>query len=445
MGKSVDAGEGLAADVTRCEWGHKPQWKRSPARSRAAVSMKRWISEVIVQRNGVAGFVSSTLAPILLLLSSSTRPIAILSLVTATFIGSVSRAQENEGCVYPETILSLLTPPERQLGDYRLELAPLDFSNHASIREHHKYSRILGFLLKDSLTRTTRGLCDVSTNSAYYPDLHVSLTRKSTSGSLDSDRSDCLVALLGSVRELQPRETEIKNAAKQVIESTVHWLAPTSPTIEAYSAAFESLGHIYQARTAMNAFVSVRPSDISSVDVHGFLSWLNRQNAQRREALIPSRRCTGQAGERTSSTSARQLQLRSSVAPPGIIKIALDRSNIDSRRPLRRLVMLGMTEGFTVEDALKVCENKTITIKPVDNSSLDNTKTISVQCIHLSPANVDWWVGFYCDPLHCQSEAEEKVVMEELMKSLETPQGVSTRGQIAARGPYLIEMEMQSK
>jgi hypothetical protein len=316
-----------------------------------------------------------------------------------------------------------------------------------SVQEHAKHLAIFGRLLKDALSATTRGLCDADMHIGFYPDLHVFLMRNSTSGTLESDRSDCLLALLGSLRQIRPDEAMLKDAVLRAMKDTVHWLAPTSVAIEATADVFDALTHIYDANTVMSALVSVRLPELTSVDFNSFLSWLDRQNAERREALIPLQTCVAHAGSRTRGVLIRRRpELQSGVVPPGVIKLTLDRSNILTRRPLRRLVIVGVSKELAEEKPFKPCEHKTITIPSTRSLSRDGTIAVPIQCVQMTPVYTDWWVAFYCDPNDCQSEIEEKTALEEIARSRELLTILSARSSgTPARGPYLIEVDPQSK
>jgi hypothetical protein len=341
---------------------------------------------------------------------------------------------------------TLFIQPDRRLGDYRLELAPPDFGDRVSVQEHYKYSIIFGHLLKSALASETRSRCDADFSSAYFPDLYVNLMRNSNSGTLESDRSSCLLALLVATQLVRPDDVAFKDAALRALRTTSHWLAPTNVTLEAAADVFDSLAYIYDANTVMNAFTSVKASELSSVEIHSFRRWLSRQNTERREALIPLRTCVDRAGSQTPAVSTRRLSLQSSVVPPGAIKITADRSNIVTRRPLRRLIVVGVSGGLVAENPFKACEDRTVMIPSARSSRADGAVAVQIGCTQVSPALMDRWIALYCDPNDCRSDVEEEAALKEVAHSSELLTALSARSDGApAMGPYLIEIEAQPK
>jgi hypothetical protein len=374
------------------------------------------------------------------------RGLVIILSLTGIVIGLTGDARGDADCVYEDRLRMLFTPPDRRLGDYRLELAPPDFRDRVSVQEHYKYSIIFGYLLNGVLSSASRGLCDAEINSAYFPDLYINLTRKSNSGNLESDRSNCLLALLVATRLVRPDDVAFKDAALRALRTTSHWLAPTNVTLEAAADLFDSLAYIYDANTVMNAFTSVKASDLSSVEIHSFRRWLSRQNTERREALIPLRTCVDRAGSQTPAVSTRRLRLQSSVVPPGAIKVTADRSNIVTRRPLRRLIVVGVSDGLVAENTFKACEDRTVMIPSARSSRADGAVAVQIGCTQASPALMDRWIALYCDPNDCRSDVEEEAALKEVAHSSELLTALSARSDGApAMGPYLIEIEAQPK
>jgi hypothetical protein len=346
-------------------------------------------------------------------------------------------------CKYPDTLDSLFIPPDRRLGDYRLEMVAPNFNSRVSIQQHLKYSEIFASLVADRLSKTTNGRCSATASSTSYPDIYFSLIRSASSKSLEPDRSDCLLALLGSIKEIQPTDAEISAAALRVAEKTVYWLAPTLAVFEAFADVFDALAWIYVKDTVLSALSSVDPSDLLFVTSDDFNVWLNHQSAQRREALIPVPVCREGVESQSSWRAKRGIDVQSPVIPPGMIKVVARRKEIVGRRPLRRLVLFGLSHGRVAKEVFTPCKNRIVKAPPAENAT---AVSVPISCVRVAPAHADWWVAFYCDPANCVSEFQERIALEEIAASADVIKSVSTgSNDLPERGPYIVEVDIKSR
>jgi len=356
--------------------------------------------------------------------------------VGAAVASVLGPALGREQCANQPPIRSPLFGPGLHLGDYRLDLVHPNLSDRKAIQDHFKYSVIFGELLREALSKTTAGECGVAFGHTHFPDLHVALTKSAQSTDGSNGRDYCQAAILSLARSMQPSDAEIHASGIRRLEATSYRLAPRHVAFEAYTDGWEALTQVYAPETVQHALLSVQPPELANLDPKNFLSWLERQRASDARELIPLAPCSADRGEAVDNSSAKA---QSPNVAPGTIKLRLERSGNSNRRPLRWLVLVGISHEAHRQIIFNRCRTDDVA------AGMSGTDTLigRVGCVNV-PILADPWLAFYCAPNDCRSADEEQRALNEVMLSAQRLRSVRLARGADFRGPYLIEIEQKT-
>ncbi len=349
----------------------------------------------------------------------------------------------NEKCAYPDIFSTLLTKPENQLGEFRISLAPPDYSDVQSIQQHLLFSGTLGRLLRNELRLRTRGRCGAVTSSDLFPDIWAFLSVGRPSGDADSDRTQCVTALSNILSELEPTQEDIKRAGREEGDALVQLSSrPRGQKINPTSILANSLFYIYGSGTVMHSLVSP-DIDSSTIDAGTFPGWLKEQQSSGRSRLSEIRLCPSSTAPQQQFETAGSEPFPFSVTiPPGPLKLSM-KAGADLPNALRHVVILGLNAPVSSLSGLntlvsipamtKYCNRET-SFSEAGNSGV----TVRVRCLSEIRYSKNWLM-FFCDLNDCHSERMAAQVAGTIVIDpdvLSLARANTENGYV--KGPYLV-------
>lgn len=361
------------------------------------------------------------------------RPLTLL----IVFFSITSHSTGNERCEYPSFFGSVIAPPERQLGEFRVELQRPAYNDRRAVQDHLVNSTVWARSLISRLAHKTSGSCGALV-SAPFPDLRVFLRRGPPREGRDSSL-DCAVVLQGMLNSAPDAGDIARVATDEASRLLKTRSAPAGPPIEASNILKGLLTKIYDENSLMHALVSVDYEAFQSFNLDNFQAWVRSQQAARTLQLTPLRFCGPEIDSSSArDTGAQQLPLSRTI-PAQAIDYSIEENGPIAGRWLRRVVIVG--EGAAVANSrserpalAKYCSK---THKVESSSTIVNVKAKCVRDLLFD----DSWIAFYCDPADCRSEHETEAAINKIASDpdvLALAKDNLTEGK--PRGPYIVHI-----
>jgi hypothetical protein len=123
---------------------------------------------------------------------------------------STAYSQANERCEYPNFFGPVMAPPERQLGEFRVELRLPAYDDRRAVQDHLVNSTVWARFLSSRLAKKTWGGCGGAV-SVSFPDLCVFLRRGPPRDGRDSSLN--CAAILHDMLKSEPDAGDINRIA----------------------------------------------------------------------------------------------------------------------------------------------------------------------------------------------------------------------------------------
>lgn len=353
-------------------------------------------------------------------------------------------------CEYPDVLSDAFVSPERRAGEFRIKLAPPDYSNKTLVQEHLVFSTIFARALSSDLKRSTSNRCEAIIIPSVFPDLHVYLISNHRSGDAEAHRSSCRQALRESALHLDLDETLIRSSADD--EARLRSQVISSPAGEmsyASNILTSALSRIHDADTVLSALYSISPDQFHLLEVEAFGGWLKRKREVGDAIVSVETICAPVPGPPgPNAEPATNAFPYSSIARPGAIKISRKEWNHAFRRQMKHLVVVGHYGIRNAPDTAPLASvkarfcNARYPFPPDNGSQGNNPATVRIRCLTSVAYDNDAWTILFCDPGHCTSERAALAIATALMGEADIAALANDGARFQQpRGPYMISIE----
>jgi hypothetical protein len=350
-----------------------------------------------------------------------------------------------EKCEYPEYYTQQLVPPNLRLGEFGIQLAGPSYEDPGSVRDHLVFSLILGGLLSNREFKQSNELCRAKVPSR-FPNLHVVLTATYSLNATEVDRASCFRILDDNLRNYQPTDSALLEAASAAMVERRTIFDPASASVLLPHALMK----IYQNGTLMHTLFSIDDENIWGFDAKRFREWLDIQRASGLSSPTPIRTdCaaeTGHHGVRHFARGAARIP-HSHVIAPGWVTLSIKRAkNWVTPWPLRYLVIVGSSgpANGTIKYAVgkNICNaDRRVTFDGENGEKVD--LTVGVKCISRNFYDSEFWIALYCDAQECQSDNVGRAVATQIANDWHVVAAARENSRDRQpMGPFLVEVKV---